>query len=117
MLNVAQLGLFVMLKASASPFASEAEGWKVYAPAGSDRVAGEPLITGAVFGGAFTVIANAGSDVVALPSLTLMAMFAYEPTCAVPGVPLRRPVDVLNVAQARLVRDAEGQRIAVRIRR
>ena len=81
-----------MLKVSGSLFASDAEGWKAYALPAVTEVVGEPLITGAVFGGAFTVIANAGSDVVALPSLTLMTMFAYEPTCAVVGVPLRRPV-------------------------
>ncbi len=98
-LNVAQLGLFAMLKASVSPFASEAEGWKVYALPATTDVAGAPLITGALFAGAVTEIANAGSDVVAFPSLTRMTMFEYVPTCVVVGVPDTLPVEALNVAQ------------------
>ena len=46
-----------------------------------------------------TVIAKAGNDVVTLPSLTRITMFEYDPTCALVGVPDRRPVEVLNVAQ------------------
>ena len=45
------------------------------------------------------MIENAGSDADAKPSLTLMPMFANEPTLPAPGVPERRPVAVLNVAQ------------------
>jgi hypothetical protein len=52
-----------------------------------------------VFGAAFTVIENAGKDVVALPSLALMTMFAYEPTFVAAAVPDNRPVLALNVAQ------------------
>ena len=48
-LNVAQVGLFVMLKVRASPLASDAEGWNAYAAPAVTEVAGEPLITGAVF--------------------------------------------------------------------
>jgi hypothetical protein len=59
-------------------------------------------MTGAVFGAEFTVIENAGSDVVALPSLALITMFAYEPTFAAVGVPDNWPVLVLKVAQAGL---------------
>ena len=44
-----------------------------------------------------TVIVNAGSAVPALPSLTLMTMFAFEP--ATVGVPESWPVAVLNAAQ------------------
>jgi hypothetical protein len=66
------------------------------------EAAGEPLITGAVFGCAFTVIENAASEVVALPSLTLMAMLGYEPTFAAVGVPESLPVLALNVAQVGL---------------
>ncbi len=62
-------------------------------------VAGVPVIVGAVLGGALTVIANEGSDVVARPSVTLMTMPDVVPTFAVVGVPLSRPVVVLNVAQ------------------
>jgi hypothetical protein len=59
-------------------------------------------MTGAVFGAEFTVIENAGSDVVALPSLALMTMFAYEPTFVAAGVPDNRPVLALKVAQVGL---------------
>jgi len=48
------------------------------------------------------VIENAASDVVALPSLTLMTMLGYVPTFALPGVPLRSPVTVLKAAQVGL---------------
>ena len=41
----------------------------------------------APFDACVTAIENAGSDVVALPSLTLMTMFEYAPTCAAVGVP------------------------------
>jgi hypothetical protein len=54
---------------------------------------------GAVLGGALTVIANDGSDVVARPSCTLMTMAPLVPTSVDDGVPLSRPVVVLNVAQ------------------
>ena len=49
-------------------------------------------------GGAATAIAKAGSETLALPSLTEMMMFAYEPTWAVEGVPVSAPLEVLNVA-------------------
>jgi hypothetical protein len=45
------------------------------------------------------LIENAGSDFVALPSLTLMTMFEYVPIWDEAGVPVRLPVTVLNVAQ------------------
>jgi hypothetical protein len=45
------------------------------------------------------LIENAGSDFVAMPSLTLMTMFAYDPTWDEDGVPLKVPVELLNVAQ------------------
>jgi hypothetical protein len=35
----------------------------------------------------FTVIVNGASDLPTFPSLTLMMMFAYEPTDDAPGVP------------------------------
>ena len=60
-------------------------------------------MVGAVLGGAFTVIANDGSDVVARPSVTLMTMPDVVPRFAVVGVPLSRPVVVLNEAQAGLL--------------
>ena len=46
-----------------------------------------------------TLIVNAGSDFVTMPSLTLMTIFEYDPTWDVAGVPLRVPVELLNVAQ------------------
>ena len=48
---------------------------------------------------AATVIANAGSDAEADPSLTLITIPAAVPIFAALGVPLRSPEVVLNVAQ------------------
>jgi hypothetical protein len=48
---------------------------------------------------AATVIANAGSDAEADPSLTLITIPAAVPIFAAVGVPLRSPEVVLNVAQ------------------
>src|SRR4051794_26899042 len=45
----------------------------------------------------FTFTAKAGRVAVALPSLTVMTMFEYRPTCAAVGVPVRLPFTVLNV--------------------
>jgi hypothetical protein len=56
-------------------------------------------MTGATFGAAFTAMAKAGSDVVAMPSLTRMMMFEYVPICALVGVPASWPVAVLKLAQ------------------
>jgi hypothetical protein len=58
-------------------------------------VAGLPEIVGGVFG---TLIENAASAAVALPSLTEITMFAYVPMFGAVGVPWRRPVAVLKVA-------------------
>jgi hypothetical protein len=104
-LNVAQAGLPVMANVSGSPFASEALGWKAYAWPTVTAVAGEPVMVGAVLddvGAVFTVMLKGASDLFAFPSLTLMMMFAYEPTEAAPGVPDSLPELVLNVAQAGL---------------
>ena len=60
---------------------------------------GVPLITGAVFAGPVTAIEKAGSDTDTVPSLTLIRMFAYVPTWVDVGVPDKRPVLVLKVAQ------------------
>src|SRR5262245_41457992 len=49
-----------------------------------------------------TVIVNAGSDALALPSLTEMTTFEYVPAWAAVGVPVSRPVLVLNDAHAGL---------------
>ena len=68
------------------------------------EVGGIPLIVGAWFGAALTVIVNAGSCAVSWPSLTLIVMFANAPMLALVGVPARRPFAVLNVAQLGLFR-------------
>ena len=63
------------------------------------ELGGVPLITGAVFARPVTAIEKAGSDTDAVPSLTLIRMFAYVPTWADVGAPDRRPVLVLKDAQ------------------
>src|SRR5512139_4271200 len=86
-LNVAQFGLLVMLNVNVVPaLASLAVGVNVYCVPTVAVVAGVPEITGGVFEEA-TVIANAGSGVDALPSLTLITMLPKVPTLAAPGVP------------------------------
>ena len=47
-----------------------------------------------------TAMVNAGSDAVAVPSLTRIVIPAYDPTFATVGVPCKRPVVVSNVAHA-----------------
>ncbi|MBK9253840.1 MAG: hypothetical protein IPM70_18990 [Proteobacteria bacterium] len=44
-------------------------------------------MVGAELGAAATVILNAASEAVRLPSLTVMAMFENVPALALPGVP------------------------------
>ena len=56
-------------------------------------------MVGARLAGAVTWIVNDGSEAVAVPSVTEMVMRAEVPTLAGAGVPVRRPVVVLNVAQ------------------
>jgi hypothetical protein len=63
-------------------------------------VAGEPEITGALFGALTTAIENGASAALAAPSLTVITMLPYVPTAVVGGVPDNRPVDRLNVAHA-----------------
>ena len=58
-----------------------------------------PEIVGDWFGAALTVIVNAGSEALTEPSLTLIAILGNVPTFAAAGVPVSRPVAVLNVAQ------------------
>jgi hypothetical protein len=47
-------------------------------------------------GTALTVMANAGSETTVVPSLTLITIFEKVPTFALDGVPLSKPVVVLN---------------------
>jgi hypothetical protein len=49
--------------------------------------------------GAVTAIENAGSEAVAVPSLTAITMLLKTPVVPAGGVPLNRPIDVSKVAQ------------------
>lgn len=60
---------------------------------------GVPAMIGMLGCAALTTIENGGRAAVAVPSLTEIAMEAYVPICAPPGVPASMPVDVLKVAQ------------------
>ena len=70
-------------------------------PAATD-VDGLPLMVGARLASLETTIENAGSERLTSPSVTRIRMLLYVPTCAAEGVPVNRPVAVLNVAQAGL---------------
>jgi hypothetical protein len=100
-LNAAHDGLPTMEKTSFAPDESEAAGWNRYAFATVALVPGVPEIVGGGGGvlSAATVIAKAGSDALAVPSLTLITIPGSVPTSAAGGVPLSSPVAVLNVAQ------------------
>jgi hypothetical protein len=95
--KAAHAGLFAMLNVSGSLSASLAVGVNAYALPCSTEVAGVPEIVGARFA-CDTTIENAASDALALPSLTLIVMFAAVPTFAEAGVPVNCPVVVLNVS-------------------
>ena len=60
---------------------------------------GVPVMVGGRLAGAFTWIVKEGSEALRFPSLTVMVMRPEVPTFPLAGVPDRRPVDVLNVAQ------------------
>jgi hypothetical protein len=62
-------------------------------------VGGVPLINGAELGAGDTVMANAGKLADSDPSLTEMTMPEYVLTSLRSGVPERRPVVVLKLAQ------------------
>ena len=98
-LNDAHDGLLVIENVSASPFASEAVGRKLYAEPTATERAGEPLITGALLEVVEleTIMLKAPNEVVALPSLTLMMMLLWVPVAV--GVPASVPVEVEKVAQ------------------
>src|SRR5262245_995715 len=85
-LKVAHAGRFAIAKVSGSESASAAVGWNAYAVPCVAVADGVPLIVGARFVvGAVTVIVNAGSDAVAVPSLTESTMPGKVPAAA--GVP------------------------------
>jgi hypothetical protein len=96
--NVAQAGRFAIENVRVSPFASLAVGVKEYIVPTWTDVGGDPEIVGGAFGAAVTVIVNAGSEVVAVPSLTRIVTFANVPVAV--GVPWIRPLLAVNVAQA-----------------
>jgi hypothetical protein len=98
-LKLAQAGRFWTLKVSASPFASEATGVKLYADPTFTVAAGTPAIVGAVL---VTVIENGAREAVDTPSLTVMMMLEYVPTFTSVGVPVSSPVLLLKVAQVGL---------------
>ena len=50
-----------------------------------------------------TTIEKVGSDADDMPSLTVILIFEYVPTCAVVGVPVRLPVELLKLAQEGLL--------------
>jgi hypothetical protein len=95
-LKVAHEGWPVMEKVSLAPPGSEALGWNEYTLPTPSLVGGFPEIVGPED---VTVIEKAGSDAEADPSLTLITMPEVVPTFAAPGVPLKSPVILLNVAQ------------------
>jgi hypothetical protein len=99
-LNEAHGGALAMLKVNVSPSGSLAVGVKEYAVPCMTAAGGVPLIVGGRFGAALTTIAKGASCALSWPSLTLILMSANVPTFAAAGVPCRRPVVVLNVAQA-----------------
>ena len=97
--NTAQLGGPWMLNVSASPSTSFAVGWNEYGALTEADVAGVPEIVGGVFGAGPTVSVNGASEVVALPSVTLIVTVDEVLASATSGVPLSKPVNVLNDAQ------------------
>jgi hypothetical protein len=98
-LNVAHDGRFVIENVSVLPSGSLADGWNEYAVPAVTEVGGVPEIVGGRFATFVTAIENAGSCAVACPSLTPMTMLLNVPMLALVGVPARRPVLALNVAQ------------------
>ena len=72
-LNVAQLGLFVMLNVSVPPSGSFAVGVNEYWVPTVAVVGGVPEIVGGIFD-EVTAIENSGNGVDAFPSLTLTTM-------------------------------------------
>jgi hypothetical protein len=97
-LNVAQLGLFVMLNVSVPPSPSLAVGVNEYCVPTVAVVGGVPEIVGGMFD-EVTAIENSGNGVDAVPSLTLMTMLLYVLMWVAPGVPCSVPFVGLNVAQ------------------
>ena len=102
LLNASQAGLPVTLKVSALPSASDADGWKLYATPSVTVVVGLPPMVGAEFGVSVTLIENGGSVAESVPSDTEITMGPTLPAEPAGGVPLRRPVLLLNASHAGL---------------
>jgi hypothetical protein len=89
LLKTAHAGGFWIEHLSSSPFGSEMVAMKLYQTPTLAVVEGTPEIRGGEFVPELvpvTVIENAGSDAVDVPSLTLMRMFEYVPMFAVVGI-------------------------------
>jgi hypothetical protein len=85
-LKLAQAGLLAMEKVRLLPDGSVVVGVNEYAVPTVTLVSGEPEIVGPETPPP-TVIANAGSDALATPSVTLITMPVSVPTSADAGVP------------------------------
>jgi hypothetical protein len=88
-------------KRRVSPFASLADGVKLYVEPGAADVAGAPEITGATLSRAVERIEKYNGELVARPSLAQIRIPVHSPTEV--GVPLRAPELVLNVAHEGLL--------------
>jgi energy-converting hydrogenase Eha subunit E len=90
-----------ILKVNALPSGSDAVGLKEYGRPVAAAVTGVPPITGGRLAAAVAEMGKLASDADRARSDTVMAMFDHVPAAV--GVPLRRPVVVLNVAHAGLL--------------
>src|SRR2546423_134925 len=100
LLKAAHEGWLLIEKVSVLPLGSVVGGVREECWPATTLVAGLPAIVGgpADGAGAVTVMANAGSAALEVPSLTLIMMFEYVPTFADAGVPLSWPVPALKAA-------------------
>jgi hypothetical protein len=102
-LNVAQAGLLAIEKVSGFPSASVAVGWNAYGWPAATEIGGVPLMAGALLPVA-TLIEKGASEALAVPSDTeIVTPLKVMPTKLLLGVPDKRPVVVLNAAQAGLL--------------
>jgi hypothetical protein len=102
-LKLAQAGLFAMENVKLFPDGSVVVGVNEYAVPTVMLVPGEPEIVGPETPAA-TVIAKAGREALATPSVTLITMPGSIPTSPAAGVPLSCPVAMLKLAhEGRLV--------------
>ena len=101
--KLAQLGLLVIENVRLSPTSTSlAIGIKLYAESSSIEVAGVPEMLGASLV-LFTVIVNASSAVLVVPSETLIMTLAKLPTSSFVGEPDKVPVEVSKLAQLGLL--------------